>query len=359
MKQSTAYFLFLLCGLTLLLAGKTHAQQSIHHIALTYEKGEFENVVTEVGDYLAQENLSIAKRAEALQLLTKAHLFLNQNEQAADSYQALLKLSPRFQPEAGEPLVFQLLSKQFEARAKVLFDYSLASTLSSGELINAYTVSGREINKLYLPSLGTKFGVGINFLLSRKIYFSAGLELANRRMAISQTSKYWNPGHSTDSVTQTLTYQESMTFMEVPLSLKKHFGNGKKQLFVRAGATPAWMMAASRRKVEFKRTTKAGDSPVYEEPPSNLIYQQRQNLNMSLFWAFGISRKGKNGNLLFEVRRNHGLFNLVDASTRYKNSKDLILLQLVDDDFKLNSWSFNIGYARPIKYKIYSTPTKQ
>lgn len=326
-------------------------QIRLDQIAMEYERGEFESVVRHANAILESDSVSRQSRVKVLKLLTQAHLFINQKEEAGESYRSILKTDPNFQPEELDPMILKNLSKEYSVRQNILFNYSLGFTVSSGGRIAQYDV-GQVEAKRYWPYAGWRLGIGCDFLLRKNLFLTAQVQASSRRIGVEQISEYQNAGFQNGTNRHRLRYREFMSFLEMPISVKKHFGRKRKQYYLRGGFTPSWMISANRKKITLQREDKLGSEEVYAEANDNAIYDQRNHLNVSLFYALGVNWQGKRNNFFLEYRQNFGLLNLVSPDTRYSNVNNLVQLQLIDDDYLLHSWSFSFGFARPISHKV-------
>lgn len=348
-----------------------YGQIKLYQIAQQYEEGRFERVIQEAPDYLSQSGLKASQREEALQYLTQSYLFLQEKDSAVANYQRILRENPYFEPGETAPERFLALTREYVARPSLRWRVFLGGNLSNGRLDSTFQVAINdpgEGEKLYLPKGGWQLGMGADVRIYRNLFLRTDLSLAQRNIFIRQETEILNPARQDGSHEQTLRYREYYTYGELPLAGMYEFkplrNKSQRRYYVELGFRPAFLLRAQRAGIELDRDDRFTDEENngsfwqaeefdFEEAPQN-IWNSRIHQHYSWFYGLGIRWPMGRGLLSLEFRQNQGLINLVNPETRYHHPSNLFDLQLIDDDFRLNSTSLTVSYSWLKRHKIIS-----
>ena len=128
--------------------------------------------------------------------------------------------------------------------------------------------------------------------------------------------------------------------------------SGDVKICACSGVNPSLLVESNIRNVEGVYTNAEGEFPLQTLPEINSAKFTR-TFNYSLLFGGGINYKIGLNYLVFEARYAFGMLNVANAKNRWREdfeeARDLKFHSgYVNDDFKINSLSFFVGFVKPL-----------
>ncbi|MFK7810218.1 MAG: hypothetical protein AB8F74_20615 [Saprospiraceae bacterium] len=318
-----------------------------------FEKGLLEKIPKLLSDCADRKDLSSSTREDIYKLLAETHLFLNEEDIAADYYEKLLKIEPFFevQPLIDHP-EFVHLSKRFKTMAPFSFGFK------SGLRFTQINSKKQFLNTATVSSLQDTYNGEWDILGGAFVAYRPGggnLELNMEVLYSSYTYGYegeMNATNPTDSIR--LVFNEDARFFQLPLSAKYLFGSKNLRPYAFAGVSPMFIQKA---RLESLRATVSENGNFSQEQNTGVDISKdsnnplRNRINLSTHIGLGLQYDLKRFYLFADVRYDYMLTNAVDEDNRLSNNDLTDRFFHVDNDFGVNGIGISIGFG----YSFYRT----
>lgn len=318
----------------------TTCSQNLKKAQATYDEGR----INEVSDLLLEclvTGFNKEEKIAAYKLLTLTNLYYNERGKAENSMLEFLKLNPEYEIDSiTDPIEFINLYNTFRTRAIFNLGLMIGTSMQDIDVTRSYSVENtNESRGKYSSEIGYRAAIALEITRWKKTSIYTELVLSRRRYTFEDKLM--------DYATTTMT--ENQTNIELPFMIKKNLGKRKTFMpYVNFGPTFHYLFA-SKSKIVRKDEIEGITREVVGSPNS---MDQRHKLNYSLSIGGGLKLKNviSNGYIVFDVRYNYGLRNIVNPNTRNDNPVLIYDYLYIDSDFRMNTLQFSIGYIMP-KYK--------
>jgi hypothetical protein len=309
-----------------------------------YEQGR----LYEVPDLLKsclENGFSQEEKIRAYRLLTLSYLFLDYYAQADSAYLNLLKLSPEYETnEELDPMEIINHHQKFTTRPIYYLTIGkLGINFSTANVLLDYSISQSANNDAkYSTVLGFHAGFGGEMVVYENLHVSGEFFLSRNSIRLSDS--HWDFYKTNLDINHTA--------IELPIMLKYNITAKNVLPFVSAGISPSFLVESNIRNVEGVYTNADGEFALQTLPEINSA-KFKKTFNYSLLFGGGINYKIGLNYLVFEARYAVGMLNVSDVKNRWREdfeeARDLKFHSAyVSDDFKFNSFSFLIGFVKPI-----------
>ncbi len=289
------------------------------------------------------ENFDREEKLIAYRLLVIAYLYTNNDEKAEINMRNLLLINPEYRLKPNDPAEFVEMYKSFRTRPVWVFGAKLGGNLTRVGAYNFYSTDNLNVQTMsYTSLLGFNIGLTAIKPITNKIEILAELNF------IRQSYKFETQMFDYES----LIFTENISWGNVPILLKYNFRDkydfnktGIKP-YVTIGASGSYMFAASGTSVRNDVVTTEISRSVTGAATDLLPY--RNKVGVSAILGFGAEYKIGRGNLVVDARYMYGILNVASPTKRYENQNDIFKYGYVDNDFRLGTIMFSVGYYTPI-----------
>ena len=289
------------------------------------------------------ENFDREEKLIAYRLLVVAYLYTNNDEKAELNMRNLLLINPEYRLKPNDPAEFVEMYKSFRTRPVWVFGAKLGVNLTRVNAYNFYSTDNLNIQKMsYTSVLGFNIGGTVIKPITNKIEILAEINF------IRQSYKFVTEQFDYE----TLTFTENISWGNVPILFKYNFidkydfnKTGIKP-YITIGASGSYMFAAAGTSVRNDVVTAEISRSVTGAATDILPYRNKFGVDAIL--GFGAEYKIGRGNFVVDARYMYGILNVANPTQRYKNQKDIFKYGYVDNDFRLGTIMFSVGYYTPI-----------
>jgi Outer membrane protein beta-barrel domain len=312
--------------------------QTLRLARSTYEQGRLRDLPELLKKCLAgsgSTSFTTQEKVEAYKLLTLSYIYLEEPERADSSMLLLLRTDPYFElNRVADPQEFIGLYNTFRTDPIYRIGPKAGAIITQPNVTNSNFVNGG--TSKYETKIGILVGVFLEIPVLKKFILNPEIYIQNKTFGLANS-------HSTIATTNST---ESQIWVSLPISLqheifKEKFKAKKIKIlpYVSAGLQTDYLISSSINVA----TNKDNQLPV---PPKSIdITNNRNSINVSAIASVGAKIKIGPGFLNGEARFAYGLKNLVKTEDVYANSSTVFDNYIVDGIFKLNSFSFTVGYA--------------
>jgi len=314
-----------------------------------YSQGLIEEIPTLLNPCI-ESGLAKEDKLQAYKLVILSYLFNDEQADAENAMLSFLKRYPEYEISPTDPQEFIYLFESFSNIALYSFGISGGLNLANISLREQYgTYNYNQSRQEYKTSeIGYQVGININRYIADNLEFVFELKYEQNKF---ESIKYIPD--LDDFEFNKITFSETQTRIEMPLSVTYDFEYGKWKPFLRAGGSVGYLTNV------YSKITREyiddSNNPDVKSPDIN-ISDYRNQLN---FWGIvggGIKYRIPRGYIIFDVRLNLGLQNQVNKNNRVlQGSEQIWKYHYIDDNFILNNGSVSFGYV----YLLYKPERKQ
>jgi len=285
------------------------------------------------------------EKIEAYKLLISTYLFQDMDNKADSIMLKLLQYEPEVTMNRNEDIEFIKLFETYQTQPSFSLGLTAGMNAPMIQFINTYTTSGygslSNIRSSPLP--GAEFGLNFGHSLGRELYLKYG---ANFRKL-----SYTNVLDLDDSTFTT--FEESTLSVDFPISFSISLKT-KKNVFkpyFKLGLTPTLLF------MDDAYVQKQLESQNIEDisGPKIDMLNERRMFNLISSVSLGVKYKIPRAFISFEVQFNRSLMNQWSGNPRYSVGLLTYNYQYVDQDFRINFFSFSLGYD----YLLYKSKKKK
>jgi len=316
-----------------------------------YEQGRIENLngtnLEKIIDNRCINTLEKNKKEELFSLLVNANLYLNENEEAVEWMEKLLKNNPEYRIKSDDSNEFKEIYKKMRTSPIFIAGVKLGGNLTSITLLKSFSLDNIP-NKDASYNLKANFQVGANFGIPiiKNIDLMAEINLALRSYSYQNTIL----NYAQTSLDETQTVINIPVYAKIFLGKKYNYYKPFKP-FIIAGASANLLLTSSasvsRNDKRINATTLASDN-VSVTGPTISTTAIRNPLQISILAGIGLEYKRGRGNFIFDLKYEYGIFNTVIPEKRYTSTELLYKYGHLDNDFILSAFSFTVGYLYPL-----------
>ncbi len=295
-----------------------------------------------------ESGLSQEDRLQASKLVILSYLFNDEQVDAENTMLSFLRRYPEYEISPTDPKEFVYLFESFSNIALYSFGISGGLNLINISLREQYgTYNFNQSRQEYNASgFGYQVGININRYIADNLEFVFELKYKQNKFE----SLVYNTNLDKIEFNK-ITFSETQTRIEMPLSVTYDFEYGKWKPFLRAGGSIGYLT-----NVYSKITRFFSQNYTDVKSPDINISDYRNQLN---FWGIvggGIKYRIPRGYIILDVRYNIGLQNQTNINNRIiKGSEQIWKYHYIDDNFILNNGSVSIGYI----FLLYKPERKQ
>lgn len=305
-----------------------------------YRQGKIELIPSKLSDCLEGSRLSTEGKISAYRLLTLTYLYYNSRDTAEYYMKEMLRLDPEYEiNENVDPSEFIQLYNTFKTTPVLLIGAKAGGNFAMVDVMDSYSLDPTNSTGTYSSTLGYQVNVALDIPITNRFSIAASPGYKYQKYEYTKTQF----GYSS------LEYSEDMSWVELPVFVRYYITKNKLSFFVQAGASLDYLLGANATLVRLDSINQElGNQTV--AGPSQDIKDSRNSLNYNAIGGVGFTWKnviGK-GYLTAEINYAMGIDNIVDPEKRYSNTESLYSYLYIDNDIKLNSLFFSIGYYIPI-----------
>ncbi len=340
--------LFLLI-LFLCFAFTTNAQNNCDQIVIQaeehYNSGDYDNCIQILEKSIKECKFSKKKKEDALELLAKSHLEQDNIKQAEATVQSLLENNPHYElKETDIHEDFDLLVKKFDIHPLFSIGIGNAGMTPKLKIAKTYSILG---NVDYNSPYKTTKTILLYYAWA-EYEFRKNLSV---NMDVINFSMQYNRSFSKKTEWAML-YSENLSFVEVPLYLKKYFLSSKNVLpYASAGIGYLRMLTANATSY-IAYTNEGifnGEKSDYSATGNVNVLDLRNKNNYEWLAGIGIGFKLKNLGIFLDARYCGGLNSITNSAARFNNNVLINDYFYIDNSVKLNKFEFGISLSYTLK----------
>lgn len=286
------------------------------------------------------------------------HLYSDQDAQAQEMMETLLKHDPEYAAIKGEdPAEFLAMHDRFDTRPVGLVelrtgvnymrpnpiggDYGTQPAGTGSDLINARA-------DVIIGLQGEKY-------LTNNISVTGGLFYSARHYKFSQYFRVYDKDNEAGDSKLELTFNERQQWVDLPIQLHLNFRNERKiRPYVYVGVTGHYLLNASMRNVQ-RNFQVLPDDKQFEsrieqvttdkiDIVSDTTNTLRKRPNLSYHAGVGLQFKVGHNFIVVDYQVANMIVSLPNANNRYSNHQLVYTYGYVDDDFLQTTQSLTIGF---------------
>lgn len=339
MLQSKLLFLIFLIFFSSLVVGQDNCSEVLTKAQDTYKEGRI-NEVAELLEPCLANGLNKQEKIEAYRLLTLTYLYFNEKEKAEGAMTELLHNDPEYKLRHVDPTEFVNLYNSFRTTPIVLIGAKGGVNYTDVDVHKNFSLDDSSVPRgKYKSNVGIQASLFAHFPISKKASVLA--ELLYVASSYTYTDKMFNYA--------SLEFPEKQTHIGIPLLFNYNFGKSTKWVpYANIGASVSYLVQSKVTPVRVDATEGNNQREVTEGSIS--ISSLRKSINYNLVIGGGLKVKDilGRGYIVLDVRYAHGLNNVVKAKERYSNNTLVYKYFYIDNDFKLNSFQYSLGYLYPL-----------
>lgn len=348
MNRFFILFLFFFLHFSLKMKAQNNCDQNLKQAEEIYNNGDYDNCIKILEKSLKECNFSKKKKENALELLAKSSLDQDNILQAETYVRSLLKNNPYYElKETSTHEDFDLLVKKFD----VLPLFSIG-------LRNAGVQPKFEISKTYSILENVDYNVPYKTNKTILLYYGY-IEYEFRKnisinVDIVNFSIQYNRSFS-KNMDWTMLYNEKLSFIEVPLYVKKYFLLGKNVVpYVSLGAGYLRIREANATsQIAYTNEALFTEEDINYSSTGNIdVLNMRNKNNFEWLAGAGIGFKFKNLGIFIDARYCGGLNSLTNSSKRFDNTALTNNYFYIDNSVKLNKYELGISISYTLKNLI-------
>lgn len=311
-------------------------EEQLNAATAEFEAGRFYDIPAMLKPCI-DDGFSREQRQRAFLLLTQAYLLLDDPIGADNSYLEVLRANPEFVADtARDQIDVVYLSKRFTAAPVFSLSGKIGGNIAPVRVIQTINPSGEpDVKNDYDVRIGFQVGGGIDWHLSERLAVTAELNYA-----FTSYKKYqvkWNNDLEE--------FTDKQNWISVPLGVKYTFRIREKIRPYILGGYAFNILFSDRGQINSSKRDSLEGS--LDESSATLNFNEfRRKLNTSVFCGIGAKYKFGIHFLFAEVRYNFGLTNI--APITYSKTGPTVEWGHVDDYFRLDNFSFSVGYTVPL-----------
>ncbi|MFO7659034.1 MAG: outer membrane beta-barrel protein [Bacteroidales bacterium] len=295
-----------------------------------YRQGNIE----EIPDMLKpciESGFTRLQRNEAYKILILVYLFDGDQLNAENTMVEFLKKNPEYEVMPNDPVEFVTLFETFRTLSVFSFGLRFGTNFTNPKIIEQFSALDTEhTDSKNITRAGYQIGVSINQYVARRIFLNLGINYVHSSYKFLEESVI-NP-NSPDPATISTSLKEFINLYEVPVTLGYEIEYKGLNYYLKTG-------------LGINKISRASAIPENGGIGAEVSMTPYRK-NMLYTWQFGAGVKYKvpRGYLIFDLRYQYGLNNIVMSDLRYTNDELIWRYNYIDDDFSLNAFSVSAGY---------------
>ena len=323
-----------------------------------YKQGKIEEVAAKLEEANCigeEDNFEKKDKITAYKLLTNTHLYYNEKAKAIESMEQFLTYDTEYKLDTsqnGDSPEFKALYNEFRTHPIYFYGIIAGFNYSVPYPIKRYSLDNdNSINQTYKGQQGLHIGLIADFTLGKAWYLSPSVIYSNKKYSYESKNVL---GYAN------INYTETQSYIDIPIVLKKYFGNRKVRTFLQAGVTLDIMLTAKADIIREDVLGGDGESSRRIEGTDLNMKPQRTTLNYAASVGGGLKIDhfiGKS-NLLIDLRYHFNLNNRVKQNNRVNEPSYVYDYLHIDDDFRMDYLQLSLAYVIP-KFSPLHYPSKE
>lgn len=307
-----------------------------------YDLGAIEKI-PELIEPCLKSGFSREEKIRAYRLLILTYLNENNYSKADELMLKLLRMEPEYQINPNlDPIEYINLYQSYRTLPAYSIGIKAGINLAKPVITDYFNVDNSELNHGTYKSKGLGYQLG--FKISR--YVKKRLEV-NTDILMSSNSYIYNLNILNFTNTELI---EKQSLLNIPIYCSFEILTKEIRPFISAGINTCYLYKDISKVT--RTYTEGGFKPITGSDID--MMQQRKKYSISGLGGVGLKYKIDRGFLYFDLNYNYGLFTQNIQSERFSNAELLYKYFYIDNNFKMNSFSFNIGYI----YSFYKAKKK-
>jgi hypothetical protein len=339
MLYSRILFLSFLIFFSSLVSAQDNCSDVLTKAQDTYKEGRI-NEIAEMLEPCLANGLNKQEKIEAYRLLTLTYLYFNEKEKAEGAMTQLLHNDPEYKLRHVDPTEFVNLYNSFRTTPIVLIGAKVGVNYTDVDVHKNFSLDDSSVPRgEYSSNVGIQASVSAQFPISKKASLLA--ELLYVANSYTYNDNLFNYA--------SLEFPEKQTHLCVPVLFNYNFGKSSKWVpYANVGASVSYLLKSKVTPIRVDVTDGNNQREIKEGEID--ISSIRKSINYNIVLGGGLKVKDilGRGYLLLDIRYSHGLNNVVKSKERYSNQVLMYSYMYVDNDFKLNSFQYSLGYSYPL-----------
>jgi hypothetical protein len=301
-----------------------------------YEAGQIDEIPQMLSGCMIS-GFTRTQRIEAYKLIIMAYLFDDNQFDAEKTMDDFLKKFPEYEVMPNDPVEFVYLLESYKTSSVYSFNLFFGPTISNPRIKEPYSVWDNNMTeKTDKSGVSYQFGIGVSRNLWKEL--NINLDAIYSMHSYSQTEQNYIVLDGSKFQVVKTNSKEKLTKIDFPLSFTYSFGKGNFSYFGRLGG----MVSFVTKSTLYLTETFSDKVTVTEDPFNMKDYRQKDYLAFLI--GGGLQYKIPRGFLVLDFRYQLGLNNMSNNLDKYANPELWSNKFYLDDDFKLDYLSINIGY---------------
>ena len=300
---------------------------------LKTEQGWYDEAIGIVTVTLENCDLSKNDKIQANKLLIVNYFAIDNIEAAEAAASAIMKINPNYEADKlRDPTEVVLLFEkykpepQFRAVVSGGFNSPMVSASKTYSVVADNNSPGLDN---YKGELGFQIAVGGEYRIYKELWIQGVLQFRKTSYAIDVPNIEG----------RTVSYEEDLSYLEIPLLAKYYFLKSNLQPYVQLGANFSYLNSA------LGELTRDDVNDIVNREP------QRNNFYVGLIGGLGLSYTAKGFGFQLGVNYLYNPKNVNREGTRYDNLNTVFKYYYVDNDFTMDDLQINVGVTYALKYK--------
>jgi hypothetical protein len=330
----TIVIILLLLLSVIKLNAQTNCMNTLKEAKELYEQGLIEDIPKMLSECM-EYGFTRAQRIEAYKLIIMAYLFDDNQFEAEKIMDEFLKKFPEYEVMPNDPVEFTYLLESYKTSSVYSINLFLGSNFSNPRITEPFTAVDQNNTKSNNKfSRGFNIGVGVSRNLVKELNINLAVFYSSHSIAKSDVTTSLDAGSTSEIQVNS---KESLKKFDLPLSFTYNFGKGNLSYFARLGGMFSYVSNSS---LNVERTV-TGNTPISKNFD---IKDIRSKYYYSLLAGVGVEYKVPRGYVVLDLRYNYGLNNMSNNEDRFKNQELWSSYYYLDDNFKLDYFTINLGY---------------
>ncbi len=322
--------------------------QNVKQAEELYNSGDYDNCIQILEKSINECNFSNKKKEAALELLAKSYLDQDKLVQADAAVQNLLANNPNYElKEINSHEDFDILVKKFDTHP--LFSVGIGNAAMQPKLT---------ISKTYSILLNVDYNAPYNISKNPLIYYAWAEYEFKKNISVNAEVFNFNIHYDRSFPKNTgwkMNYSENLSFIEVPLYVKKYFWAGKNILPYATFGVGYLKILKAEANSDITYNNEDPFTGIGSNYFSSDIFDMLEMRNKNNFeWlaGCGIGFKLKNIGIFLDAKYCRGLNSITNSANRF-NSKVLTNDYFyIDNSIKLNKYQIGISLSYTLKNSI-------
>lgn len=322
---------------------------------LSYEQGHLYGIPSELSDCL-EHGFDKQEKIEAYRLLTVTYLYIDDPNEAQNSFLNLLKLDPEYRIKPSDPIELEHLSREYITTPIISWKVKGGINYSFINVLNKNSTGNDLLNtETYTPLIAYSVAGSIETHFNKVLTFGVDIDFSTNSYQYS--NRLFDNTNGDQNAKDYQVFKETSYNAGLPVYLKLTYPGVKNYPFIYAGYAPYYNLYT---KSNAEYTIVQGENRIPLGPETLNITPIRTQFSNSIFIGAGLMRRVKYKYIFVDVRYRLGLTKLLNVKKQYEFTNDpgsypainkySLTYSKVDSNFKESDISLSVGFVWP-KYK--------